>query len=108
MELSQRSVVLQDSGDYRMVRVLMPDSMAPVESQSFQMELFVADVKIRKITEDGTVTTQLNKRNSGMTMAIRYKIEWTPSLHSLFPLPVKKQVMTMLMISAKKQDGTPW
>ena len=33
---------------------------------------------------------------------------WKPSTHCLFPHSAKQQVMTVLMIAAKKQDGTPF
>ena len=32
---------------------------------------------------------------------------WKPSTHSLFPSSARQQVVTVLMIAAKKQDGTP-
>lgn len=32
---------------------------------------------------------------------------WKPSTHSLFPSSARQQVVTVLMITAKKQDGTP-
>ena len=32
---------------------------------------------------------------------------WKPSSHSLFPPSARQQVVTVLMIAAKKQDGTP-
>ena len=85
--------------------------------------LFVADQgnnTIRQITTDGTVTTLCGKRGSrdgkgsaagfyspyGITF--RYNIEWSPKNHSLFPLVARKQVLTVLMMSARKYDGTPW
>src|SRR5690349_19776611 len=50
---------------------------------------------IRKITADGTVTTLPSVPLGSPTITIRYKIEWAPSLHSLFPPSSKKQVMTI-------------
>ena len=32
---------------------------------------------------------------------------WKPSTHSSFPSSARQQVVTVLMIAAKKQDGTP-
>jgi hypothetical protein len=32
---------------------------------------------------------------------------WKPSTHSLFSSSARQQVVTVLMIAAKKQDGTP-
>jgi hypothetical protein len=33
---------------------------------------------------------------------------WTPSIHSLFPLKFKRTVKAVLMLGAKRQDGTPY
>jgi hypothetical protein len=33
---------------------------------------------------------------------------WTPSIHSLFPLKVRQFVKAVLMLAAKRQDGTPY
>jgi hypothetical protein len=33
---------------------------------------------------------------------------WTPSIHSLFPLKFKQVVKAVLMLGAKRQDGTPY
>src|SRR5262249_20291071 len=41
-------------------------------------------------------------------IAIRYKIAWTPMTHALFPSVDQTTILTMLMISAKKGNGTPW
>jgi hypothetical protein len=35
-------------------------------------------------------------------------IRWTPSTHSLFPLKFRQVVKAVLMLGAKKQDGTPY
>jgi hypothetical protein len=47
------------------------------------------------------------KNNQG-----RYPYElvgrWTPSLHSLFPLKFRRVVKAVLMLGAKRQDGTPY
>jgi hypothetical protein len=33
---------------------------------------------------------------------------WTPSIHSLFPLKFRQAVKAVLMLGAKRQDGTPY
>jgi hypothetical protein len=33
---------------------------------------------------------------------------WTPSIHSLFPLKFRQLVKAVLMLGAKRQDGTPY
>jgi hypothetical protein len=33
---------------------------------------------------------------------------WTPSIHSLFPLKFRQVVKSVLMLGAKRQDGTPY
>jgi hypothetical protein len=33
---------------------------------------------------------------------------WTPSIHSLFPLKFRRVVKVVLMLGAKRQDGTPY
>jgi hypothetical protein len=33
---------------------------------------------------------------------------WSVSTHSSFPVSSRQQVVTLLMIAAKKQDGTPY
>jgi hypothetical protein len=33
---------------------------------------------------------------------------WTPSIHFLFPLECKQVVKAVLMLAAKRQDGTPY
>jgi hypothetical protein len=33
---------------------------------------------------------------------------WTPSLHALFPLKFRQLVKAVLMLGAKRQDGTPY
>jgi hypothetical protein len=33
---------------------------------------------------------------------------WTPSIHSLFPLKFRQVVKAVLMLAAKRQDGTPY
>jgi sugar lactone lactonase YvrE len=87
--------------------------------------LFVVDRigTIRKITEDGTVSTLCGcpgergstdgkgsaaRFNYPSGIAIRVNVQWTPKTHSLFPLIARKKVMTVLMMAAKRQDGTPW
>jgi hypothetical protein len=35
-------------------------------------------------------------------------ILWTPSIHSLFPLKFRQVVKAVLMLGAKRQDGTPY
>jgi hypothetical protein len=35
-------------------------------------------------------------------------ITWRPSTHSLFPLNCRRLVKTVLMLGAKRQDGTPY
>jgi WD40 repeat protein len=44
-------------------------------------------------------------RDSTITLWIA--LIWKPSTHSLFPSSARQQVVTVLMIAAKKQDGTP-
>src|SRR5690606_21232799 len=34
--------------------------------------------------------------------------KWTPSIHSLFPLKFRRVVKAVLMLGAKRQDGTPY
>jgi hypothetical protein len=33
---------------------------------------------------------------------------WAPSIHSLFPLEFRQVVKAVLMLGAKRQDGTPY
>jgi hypothetical protein len=33
---------------------------------------------------------------------------WTPSIHSLFPLKFRQLVKAVLILGAKRQDGTPY
>jgi hypothetical protein len=33
---------------------------------------------------------------------------WAPSIHSLFPLKFRQVVKAVLMLAAKRQDGTPY
>jgi ankyrin repeat protein len=33
---------------------------------------------------------------------------WAPSIHSLFPLKFRQVVKTVLMLGARRQDGTPY
>jgi hypothetical protein len=34
--------------------------------------------------------------------------KWTPSIHSLFPMEFRQFVKVVLMLGAKRQDGTPY
>jgi hypothetical protein len=46
------------------------------------------------------------KNNLGQLPSDLVRI-WTPSIHSLFPLKFRRVVKAVLMLGAKRQDGTP-
>ena len=97
-------------------------------TSSLDGTLFVTDTynhTIRKITSDGTVTTlcgshrehertSTDGNGSNATFAEPYGIvfkctmKWSPKTHWMFPPVAKSRVMTVLMMSAMKSDGTPW
>jgi hypothetical protein len=49
-----------------------------------------------------------NMKNHRDAMPIDLVKRWTPSTHSLFPLKFRQVVKAVLMLGAKRQDGTPY
>jgi ankyrin repeat protein len=48
-----------------------------------------------------------NKQGQPPSYFLRVR-RWTPLIHLLFPLKFKRVVKTVLMLGAKRQDGTPY
>jgi hypothetical protein len=47
-------------------------------------------------------------RNKQQQRPINLVTRWTPLVHSLFPLKFRQVVKAVLMLGAKRQDGTPY
>jgi hypothetical protein len=50
----------------------------------------------------------LKMRNEQLQLPADLLTTWTPSIHSLFPLKFRRVVKAVLMLGAKRQDGTPY
>jgi hypothetical protein len=56
-----------------------------------------------------TKQRMLQMRNKGLQLPSDLILRrWTPSIHSLFPLKFRQVVKAVLMLGAKRQDGTPY
>jgi ankyrin repeat protein len=50
----------------------------------------------------------LRMKNNQQQLPIDLLRGWAPSIHSLFPLKFRQVVKAVLMLGAKRQDGTPY
>jgi RNA binding exosome subunit len=50
----------------------------------------------------------MKMRNNQKKLVADFLTTWTPSTHSLFPLKFRQVVKAVLMLGAKRQDGTPY
>jgi ankyrin repeat protein len=50
----------------------------------------------------------LKTKNYQQQLPVDLLATWAPSIHSLFPLKFRQVVKTVLMLGAKRQDGTPY
>jgi hypothetical protein len=50
----------------------------------------------------------LKIKNEDGHLPIDFVSRWAPSIHSLFPLKFRQLVKAVLMLGAKRQDGTPY
>jgi hypothetical protein len=55
-----------------------------------------------------TIERMKKMKNIQTKLPSDYVTRWTPSTHSLFPLKFRKLVKAVLMLAAKRQDGTPY
>ena len=68
---------------------------------------FHFDVQFSKISTISGLSQQRNCDSSDPSPVWRAKCCLSPKNHSLFPPQARKQVMTVLMMAAKRRDGTP-
>jgi hypothetical protein len=74
-----------------------------VKSNDVKMMEFV----LQKISPS-TKQRMLKMKNKRQQLPSDLVTRWTPSTHSLFPLKVRQVVKAVLMLGAKRQDGTPY
>jgi hypothetical protein len=55
-----------------------------------------------------TKQRMLKMKNDNGKLPFELVGRWTPSIHSLFPLKFRQIVKVVLMLGAKRQDGTPF
>jgi ankyrin repeat protein len=55
-----------------------------------------------------TKARMMKMKNKQELLPIDLVTAWTPSTHSLFPLKFRRVVKAVLMLRAKRQDGTPY
>jgi hypothetical protein len=55
-----------------------------------------------------TKRQMMDIKNYHDKLPIDYVRRWAPSIHSLFPLEFRQVVKAVLMLGAKRQDGTPY
>jgi ankyrin repeat protein len=55
-----------------------------------------------------TKQRMLKMRNKQQQLPSDLLTVWAPSIHSLFPLKFRQVVKAVLMLGAKRQDGTPY
>jgi hypothetical protein len=55
-----------------------------------------------------TKQRMLKMKNYGSKLPADLVTIWTPSTHSLFPVQFRQVVKAVLMLGAKRQDGTPY
>ena len=63
---------------------------------------------ILKSMSPRTKERMMKMRNRRMKLPADLLTVWTPSTHSLFPLKFRQVVKAVLMLGAKRQDGTPY
>jgi hypothetical protein len=72
------------------------------KSDSAKMMEFVLQRISPKIKQQ-----MMKMKNNDDKLPIDLVRRWTPSTHSLFPLTFRQVVKAVLMLGAKRQDGTP-
>jgi hypothetical protein len=55
-----------------------------------------------------TKQRMMKVKNKQQKLPFELLARWTPSTHSLFPLKFRQVVKAVLMLGAKRQDGTPY
>jgi hypothetical protein len=55
-----------------------------------------------------TIQQMMKMKNRQRQLPIDLVTVWAPSIHSLFPLKFRQVVKAVLMLGAKRQDGTPY
>jgi hypothetical protein len=55
-----------------------------------------------------TKQRMLQMKNNQQQLPSDLVTTWAPSIHSLFPLKFRQVVKAVLMLGAKRQDGTPY
>lgn len=73
--------------------------------------MYVADREnsaIRKVTRDGTVTTLVSGVSLRVGMFFVPTFKWSTATHKYFPLKVRRQIVTVMMMAQKKPDGLPY
>jgi hypothetical protein len=55
-----------------------------------------------------TKQRMMKMKNRQQKLPLDLVAVWTPSTHSLFPLKFRQVVKAVLMLGAKRQDGTPY
>jgi hypothetical protein len=73
------------------------------KSKNVQMLEFV----LKRISSS-TKQRMLKRQNNDNQLPSDLVTVWAPSIHSLFPLKFRQLVKAVLMLGAKRQDGTPY
>jgi hypothetical protein len=63
---------------------------------------------VLKRISPSTRTRMIKMKNKQQQLPADLVTRWTPSTHSLFPLKFRHVVKAVLMLGAKRQDGTPY
>jgi hypothetical protein len=56
----------------------------------------------------GTKERMIKMKNKQQQLPVDLVSGWTPTIHPLFPLKFRQLVKAILMLGAKRQDGTPY
>jgi hypothetical protein len=63
---------------------------------------------LQRISPSTKQRMAMMKNKQGQLPSDLIAIPWTPSMHSLCPLKIRQVVKAVLMLGAKRQDGTPY
>jgi hypothetical protein len=86
---------------------LSTDGDTILHSASKSNDVKMIDFILQRISPS-TKQRMLNMKNEQGQLPSDLVTVWTPSTHSLFPLIFKQVVKAVLMLGAKRQDGTPY
>jgi hypothetical protein len=83
------------------------DGDTVLHSAAMSNDVKMMELVLQRISPS-TKQRMLKMQNAEARLPIDLVTRWAPSIHSLFPLKFRQVVKAVLMLGAKRQDGTPY